>query len=751
MKKPNPHFVPKSIPLAALLALVQLGALAQDAPPQPPSGTLNLDEVVVTATPEARPKMRQSLSVSSMSSDQIQDSGATSTAEILRSIPGVRAEASSGEGNANVTVRGVPISAGGSRYVQFQEDGLPVLLFGDFNFITPDMLIRADYGTDGLEVVRGGSASTLATNAAGGVINFLSKTGEEEGGSIGLTTNLGGGSSRRVDFAYATRLSDTTGFQISGFLRNGEGLRETQGAKLEKGGQVRMALSKDFGGGNSAKLFLKFLDDQTPTNLPVPVRIVNGQIQEIRGVDPREFSPYDRKLPKIGNYGLHGGRAADINDGLRSKSLALGGEVNLNLGGGWTLNDKFRLSRNSGEFNGILPNSYGAAGNNPANNAPTAYDALYLGARFNDASLAVNDLKASRAFKFAGDQTLTATAGLFLASQKLDLDWEIGGFESSLPVDGNTTYGPYASFYKRDLNLSYESVAPYLAVGFETGPWNLDASVRKDRQRVTGSFEDNGAGTPGSQGVDYRSTLNSFSLGVNYRLSKDLALFGRYSRGGALQSDRILFPSGAAIAVCGNSCFKGIDVEPNRVKQLEGGVKYRQGNFSTFITLFQAKTDESNFDLTTGVSSANKFDAKGVEVESGYRIGNFRLNGSITYTDAEVEESNNPAYVGKAPNRQAKVIFQLAPSYQAGPFMVGASIVGTTKSLDAQTTGLETELPAYTYVNAFARYELSASTTVSLSANNLFDKIGYTESNTDRAAARSINGRTVSLSLRHNF
>ena len=54
-------------------------------------------------------------------------------------------------------------------------------------------------------------------------------------------------------------------------------------------------------------------------------------------------------------------------------------------------------------------------------------------------------------------------------------------------------------------------------------------------------------------------------------------------------------------------------------------------------------------------------------------------------------------------------------------------------------------------MNAFARYEITPSTTVSLSANNLFDKIGYTESNTDRAAARSINGRTVSLSLRHSF
>lgn len=751
MKTHTKTIAPTKIAFAAALTVMQMGAaMAQEAAPAPKGG-LNLDEVIVTATPEARPKMRQSLSVSSLSSDQIIDSGATSTAEILRSIPGVRAEASSGEGNANVTVRGVPISAGGSRYVQFQEDGLPVLLFGDFNFITPDMFIRADYGTDGLEVVRGGSASTLATNAAGGVINFLSKTAEQTGGSIGVTTNVGKGTSRRLDFAYGSRISETSGLQLSGFLRNGEGLRQTAGANMESGGQVRVAFNKDLGGGNNAKLYLKLLDDKTPTNLPVPVRVVNGKIQQLEGVDPRTFSPYASNLPSVPNFGLFGGAPADINNGIRSKTTAFGGEVNLNMGGGWVVNEKFRISRNSGGFNGILPNNY-TDGSNPGSNSQSTYNALYLGARFNDASLSVNDVKATKAWQVA-DGKLTTTGGLFMASQKLNLDWEIGGFTSTLPVNSGTTYGTYGSFYKRALNLTYDTVAPYLAFGFEKGDWNFDASVRQDRQRVTGTFQDNGGDTAaiGAQGVDYRSTLNSYSLGANYRLTKDLALFGRVSRGGALNSDRILFPSGAAIAICGNRCFVGGRQEPNRVTQTEGGVKYRQGNFNAFVTVFQAKTNESNYDLTTGVSSSNRFEATGVEVESGYRMGNFRINGGVTITDAKVKDSNNDLYIGKTPNRQAKMIFQFAPSYTYGPVTLGASVVGTTKSRDGQTTALEVELPSYTYVNAFARYELNASTSVSLASNNLFNKIGYTESNTDRAAARSINGRTVSLSLRHNF
>jgi outer membrane receptor protein involved in Fe transport len=102
-------------------------------------------------------------------------------------------------------VRGVPISAGGARYVQMQEDGLPVLQSGDFNFITPDSYIKIDGTLDHLEVVRGGSASTLATNAPGGIINFISKTGEEKGGHIAISRGLGydetrGLRLRRADF-----------------------------------------------------------------------------------------------------------------------------------------------------------------------------------------------------------------------------------------------------------------------------------------------------------------------------------------------------------------------------------------------------------------------------------------------------------------------------------------------------------------------------------------------------------------------
>ncbi|MGC6766924.1 TonB-dependent receptor plug domain-containing protein, partial [Escherichia coli] len=81
-----------------------------------------------------------------------------------------------GEGNANYTVRGLPLAAGGSKYMQFQEDGLPVLEFGDIFNVAVDVYMRPDFNVAAIESIRGGSGSTFSSNAPGGLINLISKT-----------------------------------------------------------------------------------------------------------------------------------------------------------------------------------------------------------------------------------------------------------------------------------------------------------------------------------------------------------------------------------------------------------------------------------------------------------------------------------------------------------------------------------------------------------------------------------------------
>ena len=91
--------------------------------------SLGLDEIVVTAVSRSANRLQSSVSVSSLDSVAIAEAAPRTTAEIFRQIPGIRSESTGGDGNANIAVRGLPVASGGAKFLQLQEDGLPVLQF----------------------------------------------------------------------------------------------------------------------------------------------------------------------------------------------------------------------------------------------------------------------------------------------------------------------------------------------------------------------------------------------------------------------------------------------------------------------------------------------------------------------------------------------------------------------------------------------------------------------------------------------
>jgi outer membrane receptor protein involved in Fe transport len=75
-----------------------------------------------------------------------------------------------------------------------QEDGLPVMQFGDIAFGTQDQFTRFDSFVSRVEALRGGSASVFASNSPAGIINFITKTGEKKAEALlsrwDLTTKI---------------------------------------------------------------------------------------------------------------------------------------------------------------------------------------------------------------------------------------------------------------------------------------------------------------------------------------------------------------------------------------------------------------------------------------------------------------------------------------------------------------------------------------------------------------------------------
>ena len=374
-------------------------------------------------------------------------------------------------------------------------------------------------------------------------------------------------------------------------------------------------------------------------------------------------------------------------------------------------------------------------------------------------------MKVSKGIDMGGGAKLDAAVGLYTSTQKVGLTWNFNqyllqatGDKPALLTSATNGSAAFGGCCMNFIDADYRTTAPYLSLAMETGPWNLDASVRRDEQKATGVFNQSFyiAANSGvrydpstTNNINYKVNHTEFSFGGNYRINKDLGVFLRYSEGAAFNADRITFFNDARLTSGASSI-----IPINKVRQTEAGAKWRSGGFSAFVTVFQAKTDETNVDLTKSPiqSTANSYDAKGVEFEGGLRFGALKLTGGLTYTDAKITASSNKASIGTTPNRQAEWVYQLASSYDLGAATVGASLAGNTDSKDNGPSGANTiTLPGFSIVNAFVNYRVSTNATVSLGVNNVFDKLGYTESNDGRGAARAVNGRASKISLKYTF
>ena len=226
----------------ATTAFFSASAYAQNA--QPDEVAAENDAIVVTGviSSAGQNKIDTSISVSSLGADAIADSNPTNLAEVFRQLPGIRSESSSGGGNSNINVRGIPISTGGAKFLSLQEDGLPILLFGDHLFAPADGFYKSDTSLARVESVRGGTASTLTTNGPGGIINLIGKTGKNGGGSLGFGIGLDH-NDYRVDAEYGANLADDLYFHVGGHFQQGGDYRNS-GYDPVSGGQIRLSVTK---------------------------------------------------------------------------------------------------------------------------------------------------------------------------------------------------------------------------------------------------------------------------------------------------------------------------------------------------------------------------------------------------------------------------------------------------------------------------------------------------------------------------
>lgn len=766
-----------------------------------------LDDVVVTGVVNPKTKIKSSVSITSLNMKQIEQSAPRSTAEIFRTIPGIRSESSGGEGNSNISVRGVPISSGGSKYLQIQEDGLPVLLFGDIAFATADIFTRFDGNIARIEAIRGGSASTLSSNSPGGIINFISKTGKTEGGNLSTTFGLDYGNFR-TDLDYGAKIGDGLYFHVGGFYRTGEGVRKT-GLNSNNGGQVKFNITKEFENG-SVTVFAKFLNDRAAAYMPMPVEVsgtnANPKWKSVSGYDATTgalqsiYLNHNVGLSPEGNV-----RRENVANGMHPVSKSIGANASFDLDNDWKVSDNFRYSANSGGFISPFPaeigtasaiaSSFGAgstltyANTGAAFNTPNGLVARIhmFDTQLNDMNNFINDLRLTKKFDKVG-----ITAGYFKSIQNISMSWlwnsylqevsddnprlinvknALGGSlsENGLYAYGTPAWGNLARNYDTQYNVS----APYINVSVEaTENLSLEGGLRYDKGKVSGSFaggtsttydiNNNGVISVPEQNVyavdlanatpvDYDYDYVSYTIGANYLLNTRQSVFARLSKGASAKADRILF---SGLNYLDGDKINALDF----LTQAELGYKQKFSNGYVYATVFHSKTDEEGgFEATSNSIIKNNYKSLGLELETAYDVtDDLNLRGSLTYTKAEITSGSNN---GNEPRRQPKLMYSFLPTYK---FMdnkntLGLSFIGQSKAFAQDSNQLV--MNGFVIVNGFVEVGIAKGLSLNVSGNNLFNTLAITEAEegsitenvVNYVRARSMTGRSISMALAYRF
>lgn len=766
-----------------------------------------LNDVVVTGVVNPRTKIKSSVSITTLDVNQVQQSAPRSTAEIFRTIPGIRSESSGGEGNSNISVRGVPISSGGSKYLQIQEDGLPVLLFGDIAFATADIFTRFDGNVARIEAIRGGSASTLASNSPGGIINFISKTGKTEGGtmmtSFGLDYN-----NFRTDLDFGAKIGDGLYFHAGGFYRAGEGVRKT-GFTSNNGGQVKFNVTKEFEKG-SVTVYAKFLNDRAAAYMPMPVQVkgtnANPTWGNVNGFDATTGALQSIYLNHNVGLGPDGAlRRESVANGMHPVSKSIGASANFDLDEGWKISDNIRYSGNSGGFIAPFPaevssasaiaTSFGAGSTltyandgTPFNNPNGLVARIHMfDTQLNNMNNFMNDLRVSKKF-----DKVAITAGYFKSIQNISMSWLWNSYlqevsdnnprlinvtnasgsvlsENGLYAYGTPAWGNLARNYDTQYNVS----APYANVSVDASDkLSFEGGLRYDMGKVSGSFaggtsspvdiNHNGVISTPEQNVFAVNTANetavhydynyvSYSVGANYLLSEKQSLFGRFSRGASAKADRILF---SGLNYLDGNKINALDF----LTQAEIGYKQKFSKGYVYATAFHSKTDEQGgYEATSNSIIKNNYKSLGLEVETAYNVNeNFNLRGGLTYTKAEITSGDNN---GNEPRRQPKLMYNFMPTYKffGKKNTIGLSFIGQTKAYTQDSN--ELVMNGFVIVNGFVEIGITKGLSVNLSGNNLLDTLAITEAEegsitanaTNYVRARPMPGRSVSMALSYRF
>jgi iron complex outermembrane receptor protein len=699
---------------ALLLASAGSSALAQQAAPAADADTPRENQVIVTGTRTAKAVDKIPGAVNVISAAEVANSLAISedaTAVLARVVPGY-AESTQAMSNTGETLRG--------RIALRLFDGIPQTSplretnrSGSFT----------DLGVVGrIEVINGPSASE-GVGAAGGIINYISKTPTQMGNQTTVSS--------KVDSQFR---GDSGGYKLGlEFMHKDE-----DADLLFATSEVDRGISYDANGRRIGMNGSGSLMDTTGHNIFVKGGYTFGDHKS------------QRIEAQVSKFYLYGKGRYVYQEGNRATGL-----TDTSIPG--------KPFEGQAEFNDFRQ-----------------YAATYTNDDLLGGSFSAQAYRASQAMRFVAEKggadkqdpliaplgTLTDQSEVNSQKRGLRTSWSRGDFAnvSGLELRAGVDLMRDQSEQKLALTnrtwvppMVYTSTAPFAQLSYDIGPVTLSSGLRREDGKLevdsyTTTYYNNRVFVQGGE-LDYQSNLPN--AGVVWRLAPEWSVYGSYAKGFSLPNVGIPLRN---VNKPGQSVAGILDLQAVIVSNKEIGANWRGKSGSFGISAYKTYSDfgvSLSIDPVTGdfVMRRQPVEIKGVELSGEYLLTKtLRLNGLYSRIRGKtVSVDNGPLNVdmGVANINPDKIGTTISWQYSdRGSLRLGQTTL-LAREINAGT-GFYEKTAGYTLFDLNATYKTRYGE-LSLGVENLLNKFYILTSSQVPAFQNYTAGRGRVVSLSHSI
>ena len=797
--------------LAIASALVALPAIAQDSSANQSNATSDknqasssgnaktLQQVIVTGAPTylGVKKIDASFEVTALSLHDIKNIMPSSSADLLKVVPGIWPESSGGETGPNIDIAGFP-GGGDAPYVTFELNGSPIYPSPTESFMDNSSMFRLDDMIQGVEVLQGGPSVIFGSGQIGAVVNFRLRQGTPQTkGEIGYTVGTHGYD--RFDGYLSGQLSPGWFYSIGGFYRTNNGIRSPQ-FPADQGGQLTATLTHDLSNG-SVMFYARDLSDKNLfiTDVPLIVSANGSNISSFPGFSALTGTFASNAL-RMANIQVTPGNPpgtinADLANGRGAHVRMAGSNLDLYFDNGWTFSNSFNLTDGTmptnALFNNLPPqtmssftaNEIASANSDPAVVAAAGGPATSGTATFVDGGGAVSPnqpvasvgfwVVTKRIHSFNDEARVTKeifknnnlTAGMYFASYTSNDVWYLGNnmlvtaANNAQPINLTLNNGAQVTrngfisgpFYSLIDSFSGKNTAGYLYDQWKMGRWLFDGGVRVENDQINGSvsndstvnldnnpltlYNNNTAVPNGSFTPEhFNGTRTSWTLGANYRIAQNMSAYARVNQG-------YHFPSF-------DDLRNGQPVV-QKVKNLQVGLRMQEGDLYASVTVYRRIFSGVPYQayLANGTSFTAIYGASSHGVNFDMRwtpIQHLALDLIGDWDDSRYAHyaSTTFNYNGNMLIRQPRWQLRFAPSYEIPTSWGSIGLFGAYSHISYAYSDIANQqlLPPYYTLDGGVIANVGKKLQFRLEGTNLTNQIGLTEGNARLLNSGIVNG-----------